>query len=379
MAGPGAGQAGALTPANHPRLLIGPSRLPVYRARAAARTPQWTALKRHVDTFFGEPISTYFVPSFSALFALVYQVTGEARYGDRAAALAPKALQYMVASGQAPHPNLNFYREEVCSLAFAYDWAYDRLAPADRAAIASFLSTAAEHYVTNWYSNGADPVGNLTAGQVRANAVIAVALAGDYPKAQALFDANRRFYIEKAVPALNSIAQGGALPEGSDYNGEIAHHYLQFLQIVKENTGEDLYSLAPFQKDLLYCTLHSTSPTGPRAFNQERNIVKRQPMPFGDIQTDAAEKLVYYVRMYMTQLADYFRASGQQTLANYSQYWLTQMAPYYFDHTPGIATTFLNDFLYSDPKASARDYRFDLPPDYLASGNGRMLSRLGLE
>ncbi len=231
----------------HPRLILDASTLATLRARAAANTPQWQALKAACDSLIGGTVnyptqnaypnlpnlgSGYQGESYlPALLneAMCYQVlvssnpTAAAPYGAKAVDILMKmSTPYTTGSGNLGENPLvdDGYAIRFYGVGFGlgYDWLYNLLTPTQRQQV----YTTANAWLTAFEDpNGAanfeyaQPQSNYYAGYFHAKAVIALATQGDNSQASAEWNdwLNNQFYA-RVQPYYQKHLLGGGWPEG---------------------------------------------------------------------------------------------------------------------------------------------------------------------
>src|SRR5207249_21264 len=99
------------------------------KALAATGSPGWLAFKSDCDSFL---TSTSGYDTSVQNYALAYQVTGDTRYADKVISI----MQIFVDRGMDAITGDAYYytRSVLPAMAIGYDWCYDRLSPAQRAA-----------------------------------------------------------------------------------------------------------------------------------------------------------------------------------------------------------------------------------------------------
>ncbi|MDE2342040.1 MAG: hypothetical protein KGL63_01385 [Betaproteobacteria bacterium] len=231
----------------HPRLILDTATLTTLRARAAANTPQWQALKAACDSLIGGTVnyptqnaypnlpnlgSGYQGESYlPALLneSMCYQIlvgtnpTAAAPYGAKAVDILMKmSTPYSTGSGNLGENPLvdDGYAIRFYGVGFGlgYDWLYNLLTPAQRQQV----YTTANAWLSAFEDpNGAanfeyaNPQSNYYAGYFHAKAVIALATDGDNPDASTEWNdwLNNQFYA-RVQPYYQKHLLGGGWPEG---------------------------------------------------------------------------------------------------------------------------------------------------------------------
>lgn len=356
-----------------PRLMLTPEKLSTLRARATANTPQWQRMKAKIDPLLTANPSSGSLLICPAL-ALAYQVTGNPAYGRRAIELAVTGTVSLGTSWQGT----NQFRGLVQNVALCYDWAYDQMDATQKNILLTMLSQSNEHHLTTSVPLARNSAGNNNyVGPVRTVAWNAIAIFGDYPAAQSNFDAARDVFVTNLVPFINTASRGGSItPEGSEYAPQTTTYYAEIMEAALSGTGEDLYPLVPnFQDELLQFMLHSTSPTGRSVTSSPFSFNAHEPMPYGDQEVNFQERFSYTMRIMMLELAEYFQRVGSSQNAAFTQFWLTEIQPAFFNNNFSDIWPWFYDFFHLNPNAPSADWRFSYPLDYHATGGGKTRSR----
>lgn len=230
-----------------PRLILDATTLATLRARAAANTPQWQALKAACDSLIGGtvnyPTQTTYPPLpnlgsgylgesyLPALLneAMCYQTlitsdpTAAAVYGAKAVDILMKmSTPYTTDSsnlGENPLVNSGYaIRFYGVGFGLGYDWLYNLLTPAQRTQVyttANAWLAAFENPSGSAYFEYEHPQSNYYAGYFHAEAVIALATQGDNPDADTEWNdwLNNQFYA-RVQPYYQEHLLGGGWPEG---------------------------------------------------------------------------------------------------------------------------------------------------------------------
>ena len=223
-----------------PRLLLAPADLANLKAKAAANSAPWRALKSACDGYLGS-IDPYDVSI--PQYALAYQVTGDTRYSSKAIQL----MEAKVALGLAAVTRDSGYdaRSTLPALALGYDWCYDRMTIDQRSRIRAGMEADADWVWPETNPARADgwavrfPGNNYHSGFL-ATWMIGLALSGDSPKAANYITQARRRWQDEVLPYLAKYGKGGWLLDGSNYGPGSAYRWLLYLAAHKSATGEDL-------------------------------------------------------------------------------------------------------------------------------------------
>jgi len=235
----------------HPRLLLDATTLNTLRARAAAGDANWISLKQQCDAYLNGRVflpnsgkdssnppdvgpgyqgQTY--PPVLLAEGLCYQV-GKAlglpnatQYGDKAAAILVAMATPTGSGGEDPCTDDGWViRMYGVGFGLGYDWAYDRLTPAQRTAVYTTANTwvdSFQHASCSAYVY-AHPVSNYFAGFFHAQAVIALATYDENPSGPTLWNDwfNTQFNTAASspphvgvLPYFTSNLAGAGWPEG---------------------------------------------------------------------------------------------------------------------------------------------------------------------
>ncbi|MDE3246602.1 MAG: Ig-like domain-containing protein, partial [Acidobacteriota bacterium] len=289
----------------HPRLLFseaGKSRL---LAKKNAGDPSWLALKARADTFATYTINPYKSASSSAAppgtiyytyqgegwlaaalpLAFAYQMTADAKYSGKLIELAQEMIRAQSDPDNNPPSGLppirldSYYasRTVASTLAFIYDYCYDQLSAPLKAQMVTLMNQYFDDvringYQAQNYSNAAD--GNYFGGHLYGVALMGYASFGDNARAQEMIEwARLRFdgrpgstLPPSATPLAwrTQVFDGGLSPasaldfngpavtgnpfkggfdfQGWSYGSEEFSRMIDYMQVVKSATGEDLFA-----------------------------------------------------------------------------------------------------------------------------------------
>ena len=275
------------------------------------------------------------------------------------------------------------------AISIGYDWFYDAISPDLRAA----LKAAAIRWVREAERNGygqAHPAGNYYAGQFIAKLFAALALEGDDPEGDALWDswynnewvATARTYTVADTPKtcpsgdcpgvqkyFNTYLVDSAHPDGPNYAWLATQNYLWAVMAVHAAKGIDLTTTpAPgFSWGLgaAKAMIHQTWPNR-TTFNT------RQKLFAGDdparINADAVYTVSGYLRRYHPDFAPQFQSYANDVIKA-----LKPISPYSIRAPFGLLDW--NEFLYWNPEqAPATDYRAQ-PLSFYSAGSGELAMR----
>lgn len=353
----------------HPRLWTTPARMARMRADAAANTARYQKVKSQAD----EGLNTTGQLDWAQMnsLSIVYQMTGDRKYADRAVASAV-GIATQVPTNHISADSYFYMRVYEPSLAFVYDWCFDTMTTTQKQQLATYIMDRADEV---WPDTNPDPG--------RANGW-AVNLPSDnyyygflmtWPAALALLDdgtdtgvgpisgTNRPLYHvnlakQKFLKQVHSYTdgwgKGGAFWESTNYDS-IASLALQ-LEAHRSITGEDLFNQAgfDFMNDSVFWRIYSASPDG--IFHWHNGD---QPSGYGATLNEFDRKRALVV---MANISD-------ETKKQYLKYWLDNIAP------QGGRNDSTWEFIYYDSSQPARDYRQDLPLSYWAPGSQILIKR----
>jgi hypothetical protein len=274
------------------------------------------------------------------------------------------------------------------AISIGYDWFYDALSPEMR----DKLKAAAVRWVREPERNGygqAHPAGNYYAGQFIAKLFAALALEGDYPEGDALWNswynnewaATERTYTfaDSPMPCpggdcpgvqkyFNTYLVDTAHPDGANYGWLATQNYLWAVMAVQSAKGINLTTTpAPgfsWGLGLAKALIHQTWPNR-TTFNTRQKLFNGEDP--ARVLADTLYTVSGYLRKYHPDFAPQF-----QSYANDVVKALKQVAP--FSAKAPFALIEWNEFLFWNPKAPAADYR-TLPLSFYSAGSGELAMR----
>ena len=284
------------TSGDHPRIILDSNTLATLRTRAAANTPQWSALKRVCDSMVGGTVefpdgnaypnlpgvgegyqgSSYWdamVP-----LGICYQVlkatdpTTAAKYGAKGAAIlaAMSDPNHQVVGGTPVYVRDDGYgiRFYGTTMAIGYDWFHELITPQLQAQVQNVLNSWITTFETNSqvafeYEN---VLGNYYAGYYAAKCYSALAVQGDNPMADTWWnDWLNKEHNQRVVPYYAANMTGGGWPEGfANYGPLSTRNMLLPILAVRSAKGIDLIHAAqafPFALDQARWIMHFTWPS----------------------------------------------------------------------------------------------------------------------
>ncbi len=283
-----------------PRILLTPARVAQLRAKVTGGDPDWRALKARADTLAAdrifpytyanrsnEPDNTIFYDyqgegwyNATMTLGLAYQITGGAPYLRQLLALADEMIRAQYAPENNPPRGLpplrpdDYYPTRSLGpvVAIIYDWCYDRLGAARKAALIQLMNAYFDDLRANAYQANDHADGNYLVGHLLAAAAMGYASVGDNPRAPEMiayarirFDGTPSPLVARAnVPSshVDQVFDGGYQPAvATDYNGppltgapfkggfdfqgwaygtETFDRLIDYMTMVRSATGEDL-------------------------------------------------------------------------------------------------------------------------------------------
>jgi hypothetical protein len=288
--------------------------------------------------------------SGAATYALLYTITGQKDYGERALQIARRTAERAILVGHEA------FARELAKIAVAYDHAYDLLSDEDKALFHDYLNRTYEANIP--YEN---PVffNGYYGYKMYGLGLAAYATWPENPRAEEILDYVHGDLQKRAVPGLRLGGLGGGFPEGFYLNYFFAD-LLLFCETARLLEGIDYYALAPeFFHSHLACELFS-------AWTDVTEDGSRRLPVWGDggrLNRNSRDNQ----RLAILMLANYCRATDPE-LAGYAQAWSLR--------TPRtcVEANAFEDFLWFDRKAPAGDLsRMKLA--HLARGAGYLFAR----
>lgn len=236
----------------HPRIYLTPDHLALLRQRAALNTDEWN---RFINAYNGARSArdhylkagaipdSHLVP----LLALAYQVTEDRAYAEAGIAALTKLLNQDLTPGGS-FSKMGQLVDAMITSAIGFDWFYDQLTSDEKRLIIGKIN----HYTAfelqdppyPWHNRGIDHMVSI--------GLSGYATYGDNPHAQTLIDHARKERFDKLLEGMNRLfGEGGGWVEGDFYGFDATPRLLQYVEVVKTATGEDLYTASPWFKDRL--------------------------------------------------------------------------------------------------------------------------------
>jgi hypothetical protein len=309
--------------------------------------------------------------------ALLYQLTGDARYASYAIDETEKFVaseEAKIAASQRATVAGDSYLEVgqyIGNVALVYDWCHALLTPEQRRRWTAYANNAVanvwNHKAATWGQtvypwtgwSVDNPSNNYYYSFLRATMLLGLATLGENERAKEWLD---KFRIEKIenqlIPTFNRDLAGGGSREGTGY-GTAMKGLWQLYDWWERSTGERLAARTPHTLASMAHLMHSIAPTLDRL------------APTGDHARDATGALFDYHREYLMVLQALFpseQLSGiARTLLDSSS--VPQMKNSFM---------FFADFLYEQPDLPARPLA-ELATTYWAPGTGQLMMRSSWE
>lgn len=362
----------------HPKVLLNSaSTLACLRQALAADTSGTSAagrFKAYVDNEMAHPGSTYGFEAWHA--ALMYQVTGTARYADFAVAKVEAAVsseEALIAAGQratVAGDSYLYVGEMVGDVALVYDWCHSRLSTAQRNRWVAYMNQAIGNVwnpaTASWGGKAFpwsgwsvdNPSNNYYYSFLRATMLVGLATRGENTQAPAWLAQFRDAKIgQELVPTFNRDLAGGGSREGTGY-GTAMKNLFQLYDWWERSTGERLATLTPHTLSSMAWMMHNVVPT----------------LDFlaatGDHARESSAALFDYHREYLLSLISLFPQERLSTAA---------VALLDTSSVPQMQYGFerVVDYLYQPPGASAASTSAltDLNGTYWAPGTGELMMR----
>jgi len=342
----------------HPRIWLTPEKLAELKARAAANTPEWQRIKAAADqSLTVEPHPAWIRNWYILSLAVVYQVTGDAKYANRA-----KEFMLEMAK-ETPKLAGDGYRNAGHLIPLGYDWIHDQLKAEDKKLFGEAVNRWADSEIPIIGMPGKCIRQNDTdqlIGDMRGLMFSGIATYGDNPRASELMslaeDACRggrvRYWLQKGT--------GGVWPEGSVYSpGTLSYLFTGYAQALKSSMNRDYWretGVPDFPREVLYAWVHELLP-GERYTYQFADAEG-----VGEFQTPTSRQHGLFLG-----LADQLRGTPE---GKHAQYYLSRIWDRTFDQL-----LYAYDFIWYDRDAPVEDYKGKLPLDYTSTGNGYVFGR----
>jgi hypothetical protein len=370
--------ASATVKADHPRIWMTDARKTTLVNRLNRNTAQAQSLRNWCDNNMSEDLSRYSesraVPALNAInYALMYQLTGNAAYGNRAIAI----VEYLFGhpySGYTIDTWISFdwyYTDRylVPPVAIVLDWCWDIMSTDQRNTFISQLDRWAASMMTGdpWAWN--EPSGNYFFGHTWALLTIAYAIYGHTATAQTYLDrallmlgegikyAKGEETIWDFMGNYTGRAKGGLWNEGTSY-GCVDNEFIcaSILAVRSAETDKQNYPASgfPFANEVIQYYINALQPS------DHRTYIDGDGASSGELGATVRVPILL-----CTALAD-------APFIGYCKYWLdTQTSPATNDYK------LYQEFMWYPDEATASDYRGIIDTHYLCEGTRVLFWRSG--
>jgi len=369
------GNAEAEVKAEHPRIWLTPELKSTLQDRLSRNTENARALKSWCDNHLNDALSNYRdsrgVMALKAInHALMYQLTGDETYGNRAITIVLYLLDNPY-SGYTTDTWIefdNFYTDRylVPTVAIVYDWCYPLLTPDSKEKISSQLDRWATRIINSEPWSFYDPSNNYYYGHMWALLTTGYAIYGDNSNAQTYIDYARDVMLAEGIKYTRGEeiawetmgnrtgrAKGGLWNEGTSYGCVNNEFICSAVNAVMSAEGTE-YPQFTFPSEVVKFYIYATYPSGDRTYSDGDGAVR-----------GTLDATVRVPILLCASLAD------QQT-RQHAQFFLN-------NHIPNSTRDYklYNEFIWYDDVLPALDYRGSIPDAYLAEGSQVLLWREG--
>lgn len=383
--------------ADHPRLVLNPTRLAQLRAAACyddngnpipncTPTYQWVKVRDYARQCYADPGSCYAVQPW--VFALYYMITGDVNYANRTISL----VDSHIANGLDAERSDRFLSAHVYieDAAFAFDWLPHLLTPQKKATYIDYMNRIVQEifvedpYNNPFYENSRwavdNPGNNYYYGHMLCAVMTAIATynendftlplnGNDVPLALYFNKENRlytdilqfvydKFEREAHAAWTETKAIGGGWHEGTDYGNAAVNRMFESYLYLRDAGGRDYFTTTNFPRHHARYFLYSIQPGNAVRYNG------------GDSGRDKSASVNPYTRRVAVQLA---RGLAGTTESQYIQYWANHE---YATLPGGWSEQYGPNFIWTDLTLPERNYA-ELPTHYFSPGTGWMNSRTG--
>ena len=284
---------------NHPRLWITAERLAAFQLASQTNTPRWQEFKQTCDNLIDDDPNNDIwnldrSPQVAtAPLALMYRLTGDGRYADRAMELMDATQENIDGYSNPDHASFHY-------LGLAYDWLYDypgMTEPKKQAYEEKIVSISDSFWVDSngegTHTANGDTDANIESGMI--HLTMGAAVYGETDRAVDLLD---RGWLGWDVgyggfgdPPKNSNSDfvrkslGGVYPTGYSYfSGSdsvgISGYWMTFSTACNYDVIAEHPELAPFWANTIRSMIHLTEPSQQKIFHtgdwQDPNILSAQ-------------------------------------------------------------------------------------------------------
>ncbi len=376
LSGPaGIGSAYAAVKSDHPRIWLTPELKGELVDRLGRNTANAVALRDWCDTHLNDDLGNYVdsrgVTALKAInHALMYQLTGDERYGNRAIEIVLYILDHPY-SGYSTDSWIefdNFYTDRylVPTVAIVYDWCYPLLADDVRQRISGQLDRWATRIINSEPWSFYDPSNNYYYGHMWALLTTGYAIYGDNSNATTYINYARDVMLAEGIKYTrgeeiawetmgNRIgrAKGGLWNEGTSYGCVNNEFICSAVQAVKSAEGIE-YPEFTFPGEVVKFYIYATYPQGDHTYADGDGAV------WGTL--DATVRVPILLA---SSLAD-------DETKRFAQFFLSR-------HTSYCRRDYklYNEFIWYDDTLPESDYRGLIPDTYLAEGSQVLFWREG--
>ena len=363
----GRSEARAAVRAEHPRIWLTPEFKTTLIARYARNTESANRLRTWCDAHMNDDLSTYIVNRAgemgrAANYALMYQLTGNTVYANRAVQI----IEYAFANPYGSYTIDtwiefdNFYttRFLVPPVAIVLDWCYDAMTPTQRSTFVAQLDRWAARIMTADQWAWHDPSNNYYYGYLWALVSAGYAIYGHNANAQQYIDYARGTMLDQAIKFTKGEqimwelygttvgrAKGGMWNEGTSYG--FADYAFLFSSVNAVKSAEGLpYSDFTFPNEAIKFLIYAKHPSGTNMYSE------------GDGTWGVVDE-----RRRIGALLAVSLATGNEQ--RYGQHWVNTYVPAGFWES----YKYYNEFIWYEDQLAGLDYRGALPDYYYIEGN----------
>jgi hypothetical protein len=357
-----------------PRIWLTPEFKTTLIARLGRNTESGIVLRTWCDTHMGEDLSTYITDRAGEMgrainYALMYQLTGNTAYANRAVEI----IEYAFANPYAGYTidtwiEFNsFYtsRYLVPPVAIVLDWCFDAMTPTQRTTFAAQLDRWANRIMTADQWAWHDPSNNFYYGYMWALLSSGYALYGLNANAQQYIDYARDTMLDQAIKFTKNEqiiwerygttvgrAKGGMWNEGTHYGNHDYGFLCSSVQAVTSAEGR-AYPDFTFPDEAIKFLIYSKHPSGSGMYSD------------GDgAKGSYADEYTRLPALFLISLA-----TGDTQ--RFGRYWVDTYVP------PGYWETYkyYNEFIWYDDQLAGLDYRGAIPDYYYVEGTKTLFWR----
>jgi hypothetical protein len=370
----GAGGPGPVTPpSGHPRILFNAANLA--RVKGQLSGPDAVPVANSFVNMVDRQVAGADQYGFMAWFAaLLYQLTGDAKYGTFAVSTIDAkvaAEEALIAEGDEPDAAFDSYLEVgeiIGDVALVYDWCNELLTAQQKQRWLAYANQGVwniwnpnmarwgdtEHSWSGWSIT--NPGNNYYSSFLEATLLLGLATQGDDPAmSEQWMDMYRNAKIrDELIPTFDTDLEGGGSREGTGY-GELMKRLFKQYDIWAQSTGEHIAALTPHTEGSFFWMVHATAPTLDRIVTT------------GDQGRESTGVLFDYHREYVQTILHLF---PQSQFAPMGQYYLNHSSVPQMDQDYDYAL----DVLYHHKNAPETPLA-GLYPAYYSKGAGNVFVR----